>query len=190
LSDRTDRSDPTDLSPLKIKYPTDPTDRTNQTDLEKEKIMNITPASKQLQAALGCTHEVRITHADLTETTADTDQTLTIAVAAGDLFQCLGMALVTPFEDASDAAFNSTQITVGDGNDADEFLLQTQINENGTEVDYIAGTGDAYAYTAADTVDILIESMAAKSLSDLDAGELVLYVKLVSLADLAASATA
>lgn len=152
--------------------------------------MNITPASKQLQAALGCTHEVRITHADLTETTADADQTLTISVIAGDLFQVIAMALVTPFSDASDAAFNSTQITVGDGNDADEFLVQTQINENGTEIDYRWGTGDAYAYTAADTVDILIESMTGKSLSNLDAGELVLFVKLVNLADLAAPATA
>jgi hypothetical protein len=148
--------------------------------------MIISPLSKQAQAALGATHEVRITYADLTETTADTDQTLTIAVADGDLFAVVAMALVTPFKDASDAALNDTKITVGDGGDADRFLVVTQINENGTEIDYLAGAVAGYAYNTADTVDILIESMTGKSLSDIDTGELVLFVKFLSLADTAA----
>lgn len=150
--------------------------------------MKIEPTSKQLQALLGVTHLVTITHEDLTETTADADQTLTIAVADGDLVECKFMALKTPFKDASDAAFNSTQITVGDGTDPDEFLLQTQINENGTEIDYQQGTGLNLAYNATDTIDILIESMAAKSLSNIDTGELVLGITLVSLKDLVAAA--
>ena len=136
------------------------------------------------RVALNATHALRITHEDLTETTADTDQTLTIDVAAGDLFAVSCAVLKTPFSDASDAAFNSTQITIGDGGDADRFVAQTQINENGTEIDYIDGAAaqnGGYTFLATDTVDILIESMAAKSLSDLDAGEIWIYYRKVNL---------
>lgn len=136
------------------------------------------------RVALNATHALRITHEDLTETTADTDQTLTIAVKDGDLFAVSCAKLKTPFEDASDAAFNSTQITIGDGGDPDRFVAQTQINANGTEIDYIVGTATqagGYAFNADDTVDILIESMAAKSLSDLDTGEIIIYFRHVNL---------
>lgn len=148
--------------------------------------MNITPASKQLQATLGATEVWTITPADLTETTADTDQTLTVAVADGDLVAVVAAKLVTPFEDASDADLDDTQVTVGDGGDADRFLTATQVNANGTEIDYKEGAVSGYAYNAADTVDILVESMSGKSLSNIDTGELKLYVKRVSLADLTA----
>jgi len=136
------------------------------------------------RVALNATHALRITHEHLTETTADTDQTLTIAVAAGDLFAVSCAKLKTPFEDASDAAFDSTQITIGDGDDVDRYVAQTELNENGTEIDYIAGAAaqnGGHVYLAADTVDILIESMTAKSLSDLDAGEIWIYYRHVPL---------
>jgi CubicO group peptidase (beta-lactamase class C family) len=42
----------------------------------------------------------------------------------------------------------------------------------------------AYAYTAADTVDLLVESMTGKSLSDLDAGEVHIYLAVTKLTSL------
>jgi hypothetical protein len=119
------------------------------------------------KAATGFTHQVVVTHTDLTEST----------VVEKAAFQ-----LVTAFEDASDAAFNDTNVSVGDGGDTDRFIASTEVNENGTEVDFAANANTtAYAYTAADTVDLLVESMNAKSLSNIDAGEIHIYLAVTKL---------
>jgi hypothetical protein len=138
------------------------------------------------KAATGFTHQVVVTHEDLTETSADTDQTIALlSVAAGDVVEKAAFKLVTPFEDASDAAFNDTDVSVGDGGDTDRFIAATEVNENGTEVDFKANANTtAYAYTAADTVDLLVESMSAKSLSNLDAGEIHIYLAVTKLSSL------
>jgi hypothetical protein len=135
------------------------------------------------KAATGFTHQVVVTHEDLTETTADTDQTIALlSVVAGDVVEKAAFKLVTAFEDASDAAFNDTNVSVGDGGDTDRFIASTEVNENGTEVDFAANANTtAYAYTAADTVDLLVESMTAKSLSNIDAGELHIYLAVTKL---------
>jgi hypothetical protein len=41
-----------------------------------------------------------------------------------------------------------------------------------------------FAYTAADTVDLLVESMTGKSLSNLDAGEIHIYLAVTKLSSL------
>jgi hypothetical protein len=135
------------------------------------------------KAATGFTHQVVVTHEDLTETTADTDQTIALlSVVAGDVVEKAAFKLVTAFEDASDAAFDDTNVSVGDGGDTDRFIASTEVNENGTEVDFAANANTtAYAYTAADTVDLLVESMTAKSLSNIDAGELHIYLAVTKL---------
>ena len=138
------------------------------------------------KAATGFTHQVVVTHEDLTEATADTDQTIALlSVVAGDVVEKAAFKLVTPFEDASDAAFNDTKVQVGDGTDTDEYIAATQVNENGTEVFFAANVNTVpFAYTAADTVDLLVESMTAKSLSDLDAGEIHIYLAVTKLSSL------
>jgi hypothetical protein len=135
------------------------------------------------KAATGFTHQVVVTHTDLTESTVDTDQTIALlSVVAGDVVEKAAFKLVTAFEDASDAAFNDTNVSVGDGGDTDRFIASTEVNENGTEVDFAANANTtAYAYTAADTVDLLVESMNAKSLSNLDAGEIHIYLAVTKL---------
>lgn len=143
--------------------------------------MQINPVSKQRQATLGATHQVRITHEDLTQTAANTAQTFTIPVAARTLAAVVVTNLVVPFKDASDAAFNSNALIIGDGGDTDRLLTSQQLNENGTEILAQAGVLAGYAYNVADTIDITIASMAEKSLSDIDTGELVVYLKLVPL---------
>ena len=139
----------------------------------------------ETKAATGFTHKVIVTFNDLTLTTADADQTLELlSVPAGTLVEKAAIKLVTPFEDLSDTAFNDTQVQLGDGGDTDRFVTATQVNDNGTEVYYKSHANTtAYAYTSADTIDLLVESMAAKALNDFDAGELHVYLSVVELTD-------
>ena len=148
--------------------------------------MQVYELPNETKAATGFTHKAIVTHVDLTETTADTDQTIALlSVVAGDVVQKAAYKLVTAFSDASDAAFNDTQVQVGDGSDTDEYIAATQVNENGTEVLFAANVNTVpFAYTAADTVDLLVESMTAKSLSNLDAGEIHIYLAVTKLSSL------
>jgi len=135
------------------------------------------------KAATGFTHKIVVTHTDITESAADTDQTIALlSVAAGDVVEKAAYKLVTAFSDASDAAFNDTKVQVGDGTDTDEYIAATQVNLNGNEVLFAANVNTVpFAYTAADTVDLLVESMSAKSLSNLDAGEIHIYLAVTKL---------
>lgn len=127
-------------------------------------------------ALLGATTRVVLTHEDLTETTANTAQVFTpITTKDGTVARLVAMKLITALADASDAAFNSCTTTSGDGGDVDRFLVATQLNVNGTEITTAAGVAALYAYTGADTIDITINSMSAKSLSDIDTGEVHYY---------------
>lgn len=122
-------------------------------------------------------------HTDLTETTADTAQTLNIfTCGAGDLVRVERAVLTTAFEDGADAAYNSTAITVGDSGDADRLLASMQLNANGTEIFQQAGVAaEPHYYASGTTVQVTVNSMSTKSLSDLDAGsayiDLVVYAK-------------
>jgi hypothetical protein len=148
--------------------------------------MQVYELPNETKAATGFTHKAIVTHVDLTESTADTDQTIALlSVVAGDVVEKAAFQLVTAFSDASDAAFNDTKVQVGDGSDTDEYVAATQVNENGTEVLFAANVNTVpFAYTAADTVDLLVESMTAKSLSDLDAGEIHIYLAVTKLTSL------
>jgi hypothetical protein len=132
--------------------------------------MKITPLGLQEQAARGGNYEVEYSHEDLTEAAANTAQTLTVTIAAKMSAQVVEHVIDVPFKDASDAAFNSTTVIVGDGGSTNRLLTSTELNENGTEVLFKKGTGTDYVFTADDTIDITIASMAAKSLSDIDTG--------------------
>lgn len=145
--------------------------------------MKVYPLNDNERAATGFTHRINLTHEDLTETTANTAQTIAIfTLAAGDVVKDAALAVTTPFEDASDNTLNTTTVIVGDGDDDDQYITSTEVNVNGSEVKYKACAADAQlAYTAADTVDIIFGSMAAKSLSDIDTGELDVFLSVVSL---------
>jgi len=148
--------------------------------------MQVYELPNETKAATGFTHKAIVTHEDLTLTTADADQTIALlSVVAGDVVEKAAIKLVTPFADASDAAFNDTKVQVGDGTDTDEYVAATQVNVNGTEVLFAANVNTVpFAYTAADTVDLLVESMTAKSLSNLDAGEIHIYLAVTKLTSL------
>ena len=148
--------------------------------------MKVYELPAETKAATGFSHKAVVTHSDITESAADTDQTIALlSVAAGDVVEKAAYKLVTAFSDASDAALNDTKVQVGDGADTDRYIAATQVNVNGTEVLFAANANTtAYAYTAADTVDLLVESMTAKSLSELDAGEIHIYLAVSKLSAL------
>jgi hypothetical protein len=149
--------------------------------------MKVFELPAETKAATGFTHKAIVTHVDLTEATADTDQTIALlSVVAGDVVEKAAYKLVTAFSDASDAALNDTKVQVGDGGDTDRFLAAAQVNLNdASEVFYKANANTtAHAYTAADTVDLLVESMTAKSLSNIDAGEIHIYLAVTKLSSL------
>lgn len=136
----------------------------------------------------GYTHKFIVTHADLTETTANTAQSVTLlSLEQGDVVANAAYKLVTAFEDASDNAFNVTTLAVGD-DDVDEFIDETEVNKNGTEIFYAGPVADSIpkVYNAASDgpITATFMSMAAKSLSDLDAGEVHIYLHVAKLSDL------
>lgn len=143
--------------------------------------------SQEEQAKTGFTHRINLTHEDLTETTANTAQTIAIlTVAARDYVSDAAFNLVTPFEDASDNALNTTTIIVGDDGNDDRYIVSTELNKNGSEILAFGAASTArYAYLAANTIDAIFGSMAAKSLSDIDVGEIDIFLKVSRLPDLA-----
>ena len=132
--------------------------------------MKLSPLPLESAVAEQANFELLVTHEDLTETTANTAQTLTFPIAAKMTVQCVRMILDEPFEDASDNAFNTTTVIVGDGGSTNRFLTSTELNVNGTEILLKLGTGTTLAYDTTDTIDLIFGSMAAKSLSDIDTG--------------------
>lgn len=143
------------------------------------------PLQLEEQSATGFTHRIRITHEDLTEAADNTAQTIAIlSVPARAYVSDAAFNLVTPFKDSDDNAFNSTTIIVGDGGSTNRYIASAQVNENGTEI--LAGPGVnssvRYAYTSADTIDIIFGSMTDKALADIDVGELDVYLKVNDLA--------
>ena len=97
------------------------------------------------------------------------------------------MLLANVVIDASDAAFNVTTITVGDGSSVARFLASREINENGTEIDAHISANDIntlpYVYLAADTIDIVFTGESGKALVNIDTGVLWVFLDCVELSD-------
>lgn len=128
----------------------------------------------------GATHVAEVVAADLTEATANTDQAVALVTVADKMsVECVHTKLVTAFQDASDAAFNTTALEVGDGNDVDELLVSQELNVNGTEVNQKSGTNVSHDYAAADTVDANFNAMSAKALNDIDTGEVHIFLRVL-----------
>jgi hypothetical protein len=146
--------------------------------------MEIFELPVETKSATGYTHKAIVTHTDLTETTANTAQSITLlTLAAGDVVHSGAYKLVTPFQDTADAAFNTTAVTTNAAGSA--LISATETNVNGTEVFYKAHTATApLAATSASTVAASFAAMSAKSLSALNAGEVHLFFSVNKLANL------
>jgi hypothetical protein len=141
----------------------------------------------------GFTHMVVFTADDLTEATANTAQTIALPKVPKGFVINKGYArLVTPFEDKSDAAFNTTPFILGDAGDDDRYIASSELNKNGTEITYPTFNNTAFQVTADTELLAKFGSMAAKSLSNIDKGELHLVLQIIDtriLSDLQSAAS-
>ena len=146
--------------------------------------MQVYELPNETKASTGYTHKAIVTHADLTETTANTAQSITlVTLAAGDVVHSGAYKLVTAFQDTTDAAFNTTAVTTNAAGSA--LISATETNVNGTEVSYKAHTATApLTATSASTVAASFAAMSAKSLSALNAGEVHFFFSVNKLANL------
>ena len=141
--------------------------------------INILPTESQ--ALLGATHELVITHADLTA--AATTQTLIVNIPNGSWvkggFHILDTEFVSP-------SSTSLAYEVGDDTDPNLFMTSTEVDAaNVGKVTYKEPTpgagsvGQGKAYTGQDTIDILFTG--SHNLNLFTAGALRYYFNLVEL---------
>lgn len=144
--------------------------------------VNVLPT--ETQARLGMTHEVIVTHEDLDTAAATETIEVQVTIPAGSLVLGGPHVLVTDFDSPSSS---SLVYSVGDGDDDDIYLSNTEIDTAATEVDYKAATNTGIAsgkvYTSADTLDFSFTA-TGDNLADFTAGKLHYYFKMVDLDDL------
>lgn len=134
----------------------------------------------------GYTHIASITADDLTTTTNNTSQTITLAtLAIGDAIGKVATRVKTSFQDVSDAAFNTTAVTIGDtANAVNNHITSQETNVNGTVVTQKMSNTLVGPYTAADKIAITFNAMASKNLNNIDKGEIEVLFQLQRLAQL------
>lgn len=140
----------------------------------------IRPLTVQEVAAMdGFTHIATVTAGDLTQATANTAQTLDHGpIPLGSNAQ-VEVRLKTPFENPSDAAFNSTTVSAGDEDSTTSLLAAQQVNKNGAFITVARGALSA-VYAADKTFRTTWSSMAAKNLNALTKGQLDIVFKNVN----------
>jgi hypothetical protein len=128
---------------------------------------------------------------EVTESVVAAAQTFKLGTQRlGEVIRRSVVSMPQGFQDLSDAAFNTTALTVKTltSAGADKTVLHTalELNVNGTEI-----TGDQVNNTPSpaaalgDTVVAVLASMAAKKLSDLDRGCVLIFFEIVAPVQLA-----
>ena len=127
------------------------------------------------------THVARITADDLTQATAAAAQTIDLAtLLKNDIILRAAGYIRTPFQNTADPAFNTTTVSIGDTSGVAALVAAGEANLNGTFVNTLGSAQKLY--TANDTLRVTFNSMAGKSLSNLNRGEYYVFVTLCRLA--------
>ncbi len=133
--------------------------------------LKLSPNISEETAQQDYTHRLVFRYSDIPASVANnTATTWNVAtLPAGTIIFKAVLIMVTAFQDASDTAFNSDTVSLGDTGSATRYFSAVEFNVNGTEVpDTIYST--PYLYTASDTLILTLNSMTAKSVSNLDVG--------------------
>jgi hypothetical protein len=148
-------------------------------------------ALHEMAAHRGMTHMSIITADDLTNATVAAAQSITLCnLVAGDIVAAIEDNVIVPFENTADAAFNTTTRSAGDtATGVAAYYAATQANKNGTVVTKNYSNTAVGPYTAADGIRITFNSMAAKSLSSINKGELHVFFSLLRVDQLSKSNT-
>lgn len=144
------------------------------------------PLTTNEQADNGGYNHIAVVTADaLTQTTANTAQTITLCgIKIGDIIGKVLWRAKTYFKDASDAAFNTTTMSVGDDASVTTYKAAIELNVNGTEVSEGFTNTAVGPYTVASNLTVTFNAMVAKSLSNIDTGEVVILFQLQRIATL------
>lgn len=132
------------------------------------------------EAPRGFNHRIVVDHTDLTNSTNNTTQSLTlITLPAGTVVKSAAYWLKTPFELSTNTSFDLTTMIVGDTGDADRFINSSELNKNGTEVVYAANDPAKLpvATTAETAITAVFTPKAANNLAQLDTGEIHIYLE-------------
>jgi hypothetical protein len=147
----------------------------------------LTPlAIQEIAGHKGMTHVCKIKAGDTelaAQTTNNTLQDIKLGTIPKNTVIVAVMAvLLTPFEDLSDAAYNATALSIGDAGSATRYINAVELNRNGTEITEPSFSNTAYGPLTADT-DLVARfgSMSAKKISDLDKGEVAIFVQLLNI---------
>ena len=133
----------------------------------------------------GATHVIEVSADDLTEKTANTSQAVEIFKSDKPVLVEVVASISNGLKDTDDPAFNSTALTIGVSGAASALLASQEINANASgKVLTKAGAGKA-AYEANKGIIATFASMSGKKLADLDAGKVVILLKVVSLPEYA-----
>lgn len=98
---------------------------------------------------------------------------------ASDVIEKVELHVTTTFQNTADSGLNSTTVSFGDGSSATRFINAVETNKNGSNViDTIPGATTNYIYTAAGQLQLTINSMAGKSISNLNAGAAYILLNL------------
>ena len=131
------------------------------------------------EAPRGFNHRIVVEKADLTNSTNNTAQSLTlITLPAGTVIKSAAYWLKTPF-DSTNTSFDSTTIIVGDSGDTDRCINSSEVNENGTEVLYAVNDASKLPFvtTASTAVTATFTPKAANNLAQLSTGEIHIYLE-------------
>jgi hypothetical protein len=146
--------------------------------------MKFSPLTEEERAATQFTHRLDFSYRDITASIANnTAKTWGAgylpAVSGSDIVRSSELHLTVPFQDVSDSAFNSTTLSFGDTTTATRFINASETNLNGTEViDVIPGAVTNAIYTAAGQLQLTLNAMANKSISDIDKGQGYILVQI------------
>lgn len=147
--------------------------------------MKFSPLTIEERAASGFTHRLDFSYRDITAGIANnTAKTwgagFLPAVSGSDIVRESELHLTTPFQNTADAAFNSSTISFGDVTTATRFINASEANLNGTEViDVVPGAVVNAIYVAAGQLQLTLNAMANKTVSDLNKGQAYILVKLM-----------
>lgn len=97
--------------------------------------VTVRPLTEQERSTTLATHEVVLSHADLTTEATNTAQVVTLfETEAKAAVELVSMVLLEAFNTGNTNHTGSTLLEVGDAGDADRLLDSTELNSDGTEV--------------------------------------------------------
>jgi hypothetical protein len=135
------------------------------------------------EAPRGFNHRIVVDHNDLTNSTNNTTQSLTlITLPAGTVVKSAAYFLKTPFELSTNTSFDLTTVIVGDSDDTDRYIPSRELNDNGSKVLYSSShvgstTTLPHVTTASTAVNAVFTPKAANNLAQLDTGEIHIYLE-------------